>query len=108
MGGDFIGSDLVRLSTGVDFVEKVIQVALGIEPVIESTCKRAAGVRFVFGEKDMDVYHQIRKEHPEYIFAEELHPITDVQVVDSSTRFGYYLLCANDSEMLHPYLPDEH
>lgn len=29
MGGDFIGSDLVRLSTGYDFVEGVIRVALG-------------------------------------------------------------------------------
>lgn len=28
MGGDFIGSDLVKLSTGYDFVEGVIQVAL--------------------------------------------------------------------------------
>lgn len=31
MGGDFIGSDLVRLSTGYDFVEGVIRVALGEE-----------------------------------------------------------------------------
>ncbi len=29
MGGDFIGSDLVRLSTGYDFVRGVIEVALG-------------------------------------------------------------------------------
>lgn len=29
MGGDFIGSDLVKLSTGYDFVKGVIEVALG-------------------------------------------------------------------------------
>lgn len=29
MGGDFIGSSLVKLSTGVDFVEQVIRVSLG-------------------------------------------------------------------------------
>ena len=29
MGGDFIGSDLVRLSTGYDFLQGVIEVALG-------------------------------------------------------------------------------
>lgn len=36
MGGDFIGSDLVKLSTGYDFVQGVIQCALGEfdEPVI--------------------------------------------------------------------------
>ena len=32
MGGDFIGSDLVRLSTGYDFLQGVIEVALG-EPI---------------------------------------------------------------------------
>ncbi len=30
MGGDFIGSDLVRLSTGYDFLQGVIEVALGM------------------------------------------------------------------------------
>ena len=36
MGGDFIGSDLVKLSTGYDFVQGVIQCALGEfdDPVI--------------------------------------------------------------------------
>lgn len=34
MGGDFIGSDLVQLSTGYDFVKNVINVSLGIEPEI--------------------------------------------------------------------------
>ena len=32
MGGDCIGSDLVQLSTGYDFVRMVIQVDCGIEP----------------------------------------------------------------------------
>ncbi len=29
MGGDFIGSDLIRLSTGYDFVRGIIEIALG-------------------------------------------------------------------------------
>lgn len=32
MGGDFIATDLVRLSTGIDMVQAAIQVALGEEP----------------------------------------------------------------------------
>ena len=35
MGGDCIGSDLVCLSTGVDFVDAVLDVAIGICPVCE-------------------------------------------------------------------------
>ena len=34
MGGDFIGSDLVFLSTGYDFVKAVIDVSVGLEPAI--------------------------------------------------------------------------
>lgn len=46
MGGDFIGSDLVRLSTGYDFVQGVIEVALG--EIIHPEPKPLAHSRVVF------------------------------------------------------------
>ena len=50
MGGDFIGSDLVRLSTGYDFLKGVIEVALGefVEPQI--TVHKCSGVYFLCEE----------------------------------------------------------
>lgn len=52
MGGDFIGSTLVRLSTGYDFLEGVIQVAMGkfLEPVISQY--RCSGVYFLSKETE--------------------------------------------------------
>ena len=52
MGGDFIGSDLVRLSTGYDFVKGVIEVALGefSEPV--KTLNMCSGVYFLCKETE--------------------------------------------------------
>ena len=50
MGGDFIGSDLVRLSTGYDFVKGVIQVALGEFDCPELTEKTSSGVYFLCKE----------------------------------------------------------
>lgn len=52
MGGDFIGSDLVRLSTGYDFVKGVIEVALGEfkEPV--KTLNMYSGVYFLCKETE--------------------------------------------------------
>lgn len=52
MGGDFIGSDLVRLSTGYDFVKGVIEVALGefIEPV--KSINKHSGVYFLCKETE--------------------------------------------------------
>lgn len=50
MGGDFIGSNLVELSTGYDFLKGVIEVALGIfsEPII--TDHKYSGVFFLSEE----------------------------------------------------------
>jgi hypothetical protein len=53
MGGDFIGSDLVRLSIGYDFVKGVIDVALGEfeEPV--KTLNMCSGVYFLCKETEL-------------------------------------------------------
>lgn len=47
MGGDFIGSDLVRLSTGYDFVKGVIDVALSTFNEPKLTESNHSGVFFM-------------------------------------------------------------
>ena len=107
MGGDCIGSALVRLSTGIDFVKGVIEVALGKEPA-DLTPKycRAAAVRFIFSQEDVDVFRCVQKDHPELLVDYEVHPVEDREVSDSSTRFGYFLLNAETSAELEPFLPE--
>lgn len=106
MGGDCIGSDLVELSTGVDFVKAVIQVALGEKPDLTgNTAPMQAAIRFVFSKEDVNVLNKIKNEHPEYIIKEDISAITEGEVTDSSTRFGYYLLSADKEVLLEKYLP---
>ena len=51
MGGDCIGSDLVRLSTGYDFTKMVIQTALGEKPNYSKVCKPSnAAVKYIFSK----------------------------------------------------------
>ena len=108
MGGDFIGSNLVKLSTGFDFVRAVISIALGEKPDGFDDCLcgniGAAAVRFVFSDKDVDVLNRIKKEHPEYLVSYEVRPC-EGEVTDSSSRFGYYLLKAENTKDLVIYLP---
>lgn len=106
MGGDCIGSELVRLSTGVDFVRAVIDVALGIRPVIEKQTGGAAAVRFIFSQKDVEVLNILKKTHPQWLVEENIHDITSAKVTDSSARFGYFILRASSAEELMPYLPE--
>lgn len=52
MGGDFIGSDLVRLSTGYDYVKGVIDVALDRFEEPRITRHKCAGVFFLCKETE--------------------------------------------------------
>ena len=108
MGGDFIGSDLVRLSTGYDFTKAVVETALGIKPSMgDAKTRKAAGVRYILDPEDLKAYEKINSEHPEYIVGKKIPSPEklDLTVSDSSERFGYYLMQADKAEDLIPYLP---
>ena len=106
MGGDCIGSHLVPLSSGYDFVKMVIETALGrkpdLTPAHEPLC---AGIRFVFTEKDIDVLEKIRNEKPDLLqMVSEMEPVGGHPVVDSGSRFGYYILVDRDSTEIKGWL----
>lgn len=106
MGGDFIGSDMVYLSTGVDFVKAVIQLALGKEPEIQfNDVMRTAGVRFIFGKRDIEVLEKIKKEHPDYLIYSEIHEC-EGEITDSASRYGMYLISAEHYGDIEEYMPD--
>ena len=106
MGGDCIGSSLVQLSTGVDFVKAVIEVALGEKPQhIRPFKNEAAGVRFVFDQRDLDCLEKLKKEHPEWLVEEKVKKPDSREILDSSARFGYYVFTAPTVKSLEQYLP---
>ena len=92
MGGDFIGSDLVPLSTGYDFVKAVIDVSLDQQPEIPSGVPVAyAGVNFLMEAKDVVDYRNFKEEHPGAILKEHIDSDFSDAVTDSSNRHGYYI-----------------
>ena len=106
MGGDCIGSDLVKLSTGVDFVRAVIETACGAEPTTESTGKtRVAAIRFLFSEADLRALERIRRENPAALYrVSEILPIDGREIRDSSTRYGYYILTTDTQDEMQALL----
>ncbi len=106
MGGDFIGSHLVELSTGVDYVKNVIDVSLGQKPKTEKNSnKHFSAVRFILNPEDLEVYSQIQRENPDIIIEKNIEKITNRRVVDSSSRFGYYILKTDTYEEIYKWLP---
>lgn len=95
MGGDFIGSDLVRLSTGYDFVKGVIEIALGSFEMPNLNNKKCSGVYFLCKETEyVKPYILNYQSHPQIIKAEisneELKNITC-----SAERSGYFIYQSN-------------
>ncbi|MCR5670495.1 MAG: ATP-grasp domain-containing protein [Butyrivibrio sp.] len=102
MGGDCIGSSLVQLTTGVDFVKAVIDVALGNKPVLTQGKKyKAAGIRFIFGQEDADHCREICEKYGDLVIESSIEDITDRRVVDSSSRFGYFIVAGDDADLIH-------
>lgn len=106
MGGDCIGSDLVSLSTGMDFVRMVIDTAAGRKPDLsEQPHSPVAAVRFVFGEKDLSILQRIQEECPDCLhFVSKIQPLDTHPVVDSGTRYGFYIVTGNRVEEVQKLL----
>ncbi len=97
MGGDCIGSHLVRLSTGYDYLKMVIEVALGEKPTLSRMNHyKYAFIKFIFNEADLKKIKTIAKTWPNLIkYKSEIKPFNH-KVTDSSSRFGYYIFATND------------
>lgn len=106
MGGDLIGSSLVRLSTGYDFVENVLNIALRIKPNVkkEMTNKYSA-VIYIFNKKDLKKIEKIKKDNPDILVEYMIFDNFDENITDSSNRHGYYVICSENKNTIYKYLP---
>lgn len=93
MGGDCIGSDLVQISTGYDYVKMVIDVACGKEPdFTKKTVPTKAVIKFIFTQEDLEEMNKFKEEHKNQIYRISEMNIENLgNTVDSSTRVGYYI-----------------
>lgn len=91
MGGDFIGSHLVQLSTGYDFLRGVIEVALGLSVTPTKTVHAYSGVYFLSAETpEVLPYILHAQDYPEIVAAEQ----TDRELKKlscSADRSGYFM-----------------
>jgi biotin carboxylase len=91
MGGDFIGSDLVYLSTGYDFLKGVIGIALGHfeNPVMPESM--ASGVYF-YSEKTMHIGEIIKgMKFSDVCVKSEITNDKIIPLTQSADRSGYFI-----------------
>ncbi len=91
MGGDCIGSDLVELSTGVDFVGAVVDIACGKSPDLKPKHeKQTAIIKFIFTKEDLEGLKEAEKTK-NITYISEIEAENFGCVTDSSNRVGYYI-----------------
>lgn len=100
MGGDFIGSTLVRLSTGYDYLEGVIKIAMGefIEPQIAE--HNYSGVYFLCKETEyLKLIIENWRNYPEIVEAR----ITDsiLRNIECSGDRSGYLIYKSDNKIFY-------
>lgn len=91
MGGDFIQSDLVKLSTGYDLVRGVLEVATGRFTEPKYPLKKKSGVYFLCKETEDKVLPIIKnaKDHPFVVDSDIYSEIKSV--ICNSDRGGYFI-----------------
>lgn len=102
MGGDFIGSDLVRLSTGYDYVKGVIDVCLGDFNAPVKIFNRRSGIYFLCKETEyLKPIVENWKDYSSLVKAE----ITDDKlhyVTCSAERSGYFIYQSDETDLRLP------
>jgi len=96
MGGDFIGSNLVKLSTGYDFLKGVIEVALGTftKPVLSE--HNYSGVFFLSEEtKQIKSVIENWKNYSDIVDAEITN--SDLKRIECSGDRSGYMIYQTDS-----------
>ena len=105
MGGDFIGSHLVKISTGVDFVEGVIKCALGEKPDGKPTnTGKVAAVRFILNHDDKESIQDFMQNHSDRVVSYKIESRDGEDVTDSASRWGYCLASFDDYESARKFV----
>ena len=93
MGGDCIGSDLVPLSSGYDYMGMVISIGCGKAPSFEKIREpKEARIKYIITREDMDEFERIKREEPEVLVRwSEIKELSDSPILKSADRAGYYI-----------------
>ena len=67
--------------------------------------ERGHAIHYIFGKEDADILNKLRVEHPEYLVRTEGTEEGTDAIVDSSSRYGAFLMKASSYEDLKKYLP---
>ena len=95
LGGDYITSDLVPLSTGIDMLANLVNLALGKPIDVERKISRISMVQFL-NHDNYEHCQQFIEENKGRIFRYEVKPKHEHPIKSSLDRMGYIIMQLGD------------
>lgn len=105
LGGDFIGSELVELATGVDMLQNVINLAVGKPISVYKKKSNYSAIQFLNPINYFLAKEFIRKKR-NGIHSYNFKPFQNLETKNSFDRLGFIILCFQDQNSLNAALND--
>ena len=103
LGGDYITSDLVPLSTGIDMLANLIKLSVG-EPIDrEKIIKKVSCVQFL-KPTNYDRCKEFIASGNRHIRRSEVKPYSNHRIENSLDRLGYIILQTDDYKTVEEIL----
>lgn len=95
LGGDYITSDLVPLSTGIDMLANLVRLSLGIPIKREKVINKVSCVQFL-NLNNYERCKQFVKSNDSHIIRSEVKEFSNHRIENSLDRLGFIILQADD------------
>ena len=98
LGGDFIASDLVPLSTGVDMLKNIILIAMNQNIEINNVNSKYSGIQFIHKNNYMSALKFSEIEN--FVVRKEIKNFNNAAIKSSMDRLGYFIIQDSSRENL--------
>jgi biotin carboxylase len=103
LGGDFISTDLVPIATGVDMLQNLINISLGVQIDTKHKTAKFAAVQFI----NKYNYHYCKFEiesNNKLIVKSDIKPYMNIEPSNSFERLGYIVLKSDSENELRDFI----
>lgn len=104
LGGDYITSDLVPLSTGIDMLRNLVNCSLGLPVDVLRKHEKCSAVQFLNPLNYQRCVDFLSSSRSSAVFRSEIRPYSEKKIKNSLDRLGYIILQTDSMEELESIL----
>lgn len=103
LGGDFISSNLIPLALGIDMLDNLIRISLGLKISLNTKYKSVAAIQFI-NDTNYSNYTDFVKNNLSHISESFIKDFHDRKIKNSLDRMGFIILKTNNHGIMSELL----